>query len=463
MSKHAGAELAQGRVSASEVLGHTVANITPSAMAAFTVALVVADAGVHTWLVYALVGVFMGLVAFQVAAVTRLAPAAGSLFVSLSRVLHPLAGVLAGWCMIGGYLGALFAAPVLVGSFTHKVLLLWGLPSPPAWVLAAICAVVSWWLALRDVEIATRFGLIVEVVSIGAMLAVGVFALVRHGWVDPRQLQLTGLHVQGLLTAGTLTVLAYGGFETAANLSRETQDPARVAPRAMLWSVGLVGLFFVFMAYAVVAGFSDNTAELGKTSGPLGVLAVRLHLPVLATLADLGMATAAFSATVATLNSIARLLFSMARHRLMPSVLGRIHPRFATPAPALHLLGAASLLFAVVSGLAVWPVLKIIDLFGIFTSLGFLVIYLLALAARPVYCRRHHLKVPWSAWIALLLSGPMLGRVLWANIYPVPPFPKDWVTVAFAAYLLLGVIVYRRWARGRPERVEQLISGIAGD
>lgn len=463
MNEDQGHDLSAGRVSALEVLGHTVANITPSAMAAFTVALVAADAGPHTWLVYAVIGAFMSLVAIQVAAVTQLAPAAGSLFVSLSRVLHPLAGMVSGWCMLGGYLGALFAAPVLAGVFTRKVLLLWGLPAPSAWPLAALCALVSWWLAVRDVEVATRFGLVVELASLGAMLAIGVVALQRAGWADPRQLTFTSMHTRSLLTAGTLTVLAYGGFETAANLARETDDAAHVAPRAMLLSVVVVGVFFVFMAYAVVAGFGDDTGLLGKTQGPLNVLAVRLHLPVLATLADVGMATAAFSATVATLNSIARLLFSMARHQLMPRPLGRTHARFHTPAVALHVLGGSTLLFAVVSGVAGWPVLKIIDLFGIFTSLGFLVIYLLVLVARPVYYRRRRERIPVSAWAALLLSGPVLLRVLWTNIYPLPEFPKDWVTGAFALYLLAGALLYRRWAKGHSDRVSALMSGLAGD
>ncbi|HET9122008.1 MAG TPA: hypothetical protein VFN52_00765, partial [Acidiferrobacteraceae bacterium] len=62
MNEDQGHDLSAGRVSALEVLGHTVANITPSAMAAFTVALVVADAGPHTWLVYAVIGAFMSLV-----------------------------------------------------------------------------------------------------------------------------------------------------------------------------------------------------------------------------------------------------------------------------------------------------------------------------------------------------------------------------------------------------------------
>ncbi|MHB1949960.1 MAG: APC family permease [Acidiferrobacteraceae bacterium] len=456
------AALGPNRVSGVEILGHTVANITPSAMAAVTVSLVVLDAGPFAWISYLAVGVIMWLVAKQVAQLAANMPAAGSMFVYLGRGLHPLAGVAAGWSMIGGYLGALLAAPVLAGLFASKALAFAGV-AVAGWPLAILCAILSWGLAVQDIGIAARASLVIEAVSLLAMVVIGAVTLYRKGPVDPRQFDPRNFHWAGLLQAGTLTVLAYGGFETAGNLARESRAPARAAPDAMTASVVLVGVFFIFMAYATVAGFSDQTLVLGRTTAPLNWLAVHERMPVLGFLADFGMATAAFSATIATFNSIARVMYSMARHRVLPRGFSVLHRTHRTPVAALAVLGIATTAFSAVMQVFRLPVLKVIDVFGIFTSLGFLVIYVLTLIAVPVHARRNGGPVSVLSWVALGIGMPVLLRVLATNIYPVPPFPKDWVTVAFFAYLLLGILVFQALSRKDPDRAAALSQGIAGD
>lgn len=454
--------LRANRVSGLEMLGHGIANITPSAMAAVTVALVAADGGAFTWLVYAAVGVVMWLVARQVARLAEAMPAAGSMFVYLGRGLHPLAGLIAGWSMVGGYLGALFAAPVLVGIFVAKALALAHV-AIPAWPIAILAAALGWGLAVRDVEIATRFALIVEIISLLAMMAVGVITLAHHGWWDAAQFAPAHFNADGFVRAATLTVLAYGGFETAGNLAREGRVSRHSASGVMVLSVWIVGLFFVFMAYAVVAGFGGDTARLGHTMAPLNALAVQDHTPVFGWLADAGMATAAFSATIATFNSISRILYSMSRHQVLPAWLGRVHERTGTPVAALNLLGVLTVGFSVLMHALHLHVLQVIDLFGIFTSLGFIVIYLLSLVATPVYLRRQGLRVPVGSWLALLVGVPVLLRVLLANMYPVPAFPKGLVTWLFFGYLLSAVGLFLWWRRRDPGRMAALAQGLAGD
>lgn len=454
--------LGEHRISGIEILGHAVANITPSAMAAVTVSLVASDAGSFTWLSYLIVGVLMWLVAKQVAELASDMPAAGSMFVYLARALHPLAGVAAGWSMVGGYLGALLAAPVLAGAFAAKAFAFTRIVIP-AWPLAVVFSILSWWLAVRDIRIAARSSLIIEAISLLAMIAIGVVTLYRNGLIDPEQFDLRNLHWTGLLHAGTLTVLAYGGFETAGNLARESRDPEQSAPRAMTASVILVGVFFIFMAYATVAGFANDTHRLGDTTGPLNWLAVHERMPILGFLADFGMATAAFSATIATFNSIARIMYSMARHQVLPRRFAALHHVHRTPAMALAVLGVTTTGFSVAMHIFDLPVLKMIDLFGIFTSLGFLVIYLLTLIAVPVHARRRGRSVPALSWVALGIGAPVLLRVLATNLYPFPPFPKNWVTIAFFAYLLLGMMVFHVWSRRAPERAAELAQGVPGD
>ncbi len=457
-----GAGLRSGRLSFTEVLGHAVANITPSAMAAATVSLVVANAGALSWLVYLVVGVLMLLVAGQVARLARAAPAAGSLFVYLSRALHPVAGIVAGWAMVGGYLGALLAAPVLGAAFAARALALMHL-SMPAWVVGMTLALVAWALAVRDVELAARYGLIVESFSIACIVAIGLVVLVRHGVSDPVQFKFGGVNRHGFFLACMLTVLAYGGFETAGNLARERRGSENTVPRAILLSVVVVGVFFVFMAYTEVLGFGNDTVLLGRTTAPLNLIAARNGVAWLAVFSDLAMTAAAFSASIATLNSISRVLYSMAYHGVLPRALAGVHARHHTPVPALHLLGAAMVVFVTIMAVGHLSVLATLNLFGIFTAMGFLVIYSLASVAAPLYLRKLTGRLPLGSLLATLVGLPVLLYVLWGNLYPFPSAAQGVVTVLFLVYLASGVVVFAWIHRRYPERVAAMVQGLAGD
>lgn len=437
--------LAANRVSFVEMLGHTLANITPSAMATVTLSLVVAEGGLLTWAVYLAVGFLMLLVAAQVAALAREVPAAGSLFVSVSRTLHPLAGVISGWSMIGGYLGALLAAPIVGGLFVAKGLHVVGVSV--SWpYIAVVFSLLAWALTVRDVELATRYSLLIEVVSLLIILVIGVVTLTHTGIRDP--VQWHAPFVSGpFFRAMTLSILAYGGFETAANLGREGKSPKRDVPLAILAAVLFSMGFYVFMAYAEMAGFANDATRLAHTEAPLSVLAVSMGLPGLAFLSDLAMAIAAFSATIATLNSLGRLLYSMGRHQVLPAVLGEVG-RHKTPAVALHVLGALTTGFAVLAGITGWSPLVIVNLFGVFTALGFIVIYLLAMLAVSVLRHRRALRPSATAILALVTAVPLLLYVFAQNFSEASGVTLI-AAYGFLAYLVVGLQLYLLWRRRR--------------
>ena len=429
--------LKAGRLSFFDILGHTLANITPSAMATVTISLVVANGGLLTWAVYLAVGVLMLGVASQVAVLSRRVPSAGSLFVSVGTTLHPLAGLLSGWAMTGGYLGALLAAPVVGGLFCAKALgiLGWTVPWAPVAVLFTLFA---WTLTVRDAVVAVRYSLYVELLSLGAIVLVAIITLVRHGLVDPAQWYA---HVSpaSFFAAMTLSVLAYGGFETAANLGREARQPVRDVPWAIAASVLVSLAFYLLMSYSEVLGFGNHVALLARTPAPLSLLAVRERLPWLALVSDMAMAVAAFSAAIATMNSLSRLLYSMAHHGAVPSAFGAVNAH-RTPAPALHVLGVCMLAFAAAAAVMHWHVLSIIDLFGVFTALGFIVIYVLAVVAVMADHIRAGYRLPRLSWLLSVTIVPLLLYVFWQSFQATGGAAVAAWT--FVLYLLGGVGFY---------------------
>ncbi|MDA8390599.1 MAG: APC family permease [Gammaproteobacteria bacterium] len=430
--------LVTNRLSFIDILGHTLANITPSAMATVTISLVAANGGLLTWAVYLAVGVLMLGVAVEVAALARRVPSAGSLFVSVGRTLHPLAGLLSGWAMLGGYLGALLAAPIVGALFFSKALGVIGLALgwPP---IAVAFTVLAWVLTVRDAVIAVRYSLYVEILSLGAIVSVALFTLFRQGFIDPAQWQAR-LSPASFFAAMTLSVLAYGGFETAANLGREGRHAARDVPRAIIVSVLVSLVFYVFMSYSETLGFHDDPALLAQTAAPLSALAVREHLPWLALVSDMAMAVAAFSAAIATMNSLSRLLYSMARHGAVPGALGAVGTH-RTPAPALHLLGFMTLAFAVTAALMHWRLLSILDLFGVFTALGFIVIYVLAVVAVIGGHVQAGQRPPVLSLLLLVTAVPLLLYVFSQSFWAAQA-PTRVAAWTFVFYLSGGAALY---------------------
>ncbi|MHB1678123.1 MAG: APC family permease [Sulfuriferula sp.] len=447
------------QISTSEIWGHAVANITPSAMPAVTISLVAIHSGNFTWLAYALIGVLMTLVAIQVGMLARHFPSPGSLFFYLSKALHPIAGMVAGFTMIAGYFGALAAAPLLGGLFVEQALQFFWPVQGIVWIalIAALYLWIAWRLARRGIEISARWGLWVEVFSIVCIVLIAVVTVLHYGWRDPAQWQFTKLHEAPLSQALILSVLAYGGFETAGNLAGETSAARTAIPRVMIMSVLMVGGFFVAMAYIEVLAFAHISSSIGSSAAPLNAIARAIGDPWLGIFSDLAMATAAFSATIATLNSISRILYSMAGHRVITAYFHHRDPVHGTPVRALSVLAALVLLSLVIVASGNIPILSVVSTFGTFTGLAFLLIYSLANIATPLYLFRQNHVWRWFSLLIAVISLPLLLKVMEVSLSPLPSGGEGVATILFVVLVLIvsgwGLI----WARFKPERLQKIV------
>src|SRR4029077_1438060 len=72
----------------------------------------------------------------------------------------------------------------------------------------------------------------------------------------------------GVLGGMVFSILALTGFEAPAPLAQETKRPARFIYQAIFSSLILVGIFFVFMAYASAIGWgTENMAGFANAAG----------------------------------------------------------------------------------------------------------------------------------------------------------------------------------------------------
>jgi amino acid transporter len=144
-----------------------------------------------------------------------------------------------------------------------------------------------------------------------------------------------------VLAGSFLAFFAFIGFENIVNMAEEAEDATRVIPRAVILTLVLSVAIYA-LAAAVAAAYADRAA-LVASKAPLAVLFE-------GTTGQPGAIVAAM-ASVAMVNGIlvqivmaSRVLYGMAGEGMMPSLLGKVHPRRQTPV-------AAILLFTLLIGL----------------------------------------------------------------------------------------------------------------
>ena len=114
-----------------------------------------------------------------------------------------------------------------------------------------------------------------------------------------------------------LAIFAFVGFESAGALGQEAKDPAKSVPRAILWSAGIVGVFYLIVVYAQVYGFG---AGFSKATAPLPQLAGVAGLGWLGHVIAIGVTCSMFACTLACLTACSRMLLSLGHDRLLPRV-----------------------------------------------------------------------------------------------------------------------------------------------
>ena len=441
-----------------EAVGLSLSVIAPTMAMAFNVALAVGAAGRAAPLAFGVGTVALAIVGLSFVAFARRVAHAGSAYAYIAREFGPPAGFVAGWALMLTYLVYGTGTAVLVGNFLDAALANYQDAVPGLWLAVSIAAIlVAMVLAYRDMRLAARLMLVLEVISVLAIVALGVIVLAAvkakgalsmapfapdpaYGW-------------SGIGYAMVFAILSFAGFEAAATLGEETGDPRRAIPVAVLGTVILAGVFYVFASYVQVVGYGiANTKALASDTAPLNTLALKFGSRNFATLLDLAAAISAFSCVLGSLSAAARMLFALGRSGLAPAV-GIAHARHGTPGAAVLLIGAIGIL-----GLLVWaPFVGAANYYGAMGTIGTLaliLVYMGVTAAEAADALRTR-KAMWAVFG--VMGTAILLWPLYNAVYPVPAFPGNLWPYVVVIYLIAGaalLVVRPGMALSGPETVE---------
>jgi len=238
----------------------------------------------------------------------------------------------------------------------------------------------------------------------------------------------------------------FAGFEAAAALGRESRNPGRTIPRAIILSLLGAAVFYILVTYALSIGYGVNHATAWASDpAPLDTIVGRFTGSAWAQTIDAMVAVSAFSSGLGLITLSTRVLADISRSKLAPRWLSREHPRFATP--YLGVISAA--LIAIALAFAVGLTTTVSTMIGWLAganTLGLILVYvMMSLGALREF--RLQPAVPGRFADSILartglpaLSVLLLGYALYASVVPQPAFPYNLTPVAVAGVVLLSLI-----------------------
>lgn len=154
---------------------------------------------------------------------------------------------------------------------------------------------------------------------------------------DSPTIQLSGLALVAALAAALQGAFwAYDGWNKVTYVAGEIHDPQRNLPKALLGGMAIVTGIYLLMNLAYL--YAMPVTEMAKSS-LVAADAAQQQISGGAKLISLAVMLSTVGAANAIILASARVYFSMARHGMLPTLFGQIHPRFNTPGPALLLQG----------------------------------------------------------------------------------------------------------------------------
>jgi ethanolamine permease len=367
-------------------------------------------------------------------------PRAGGAFVYCDRAFGPKAGLLAGVAQLVEFVFAPPAIAMAIAAYVGQ-----RYPELDQKLVAIGAYAIFTGLNAWGVRQAVAFELVITVLAVGELLLfVGVVGpsfswsafshnALPNGW-------------GGAVAAVPFAIWFYLAIEGVANAAEEARDPQRTVAlgfgSALLTLVVLALL--VFFAAVGVAGWEAVVYAPGTT------VASDAPLPLaLAHVVDKGSALYTLLLGVGLLGLIAsfhgiilaasRATMALAQAGYGPAILGRVHPRTATPVPAL-LANMAVGVVAILSG----KTAEIITL----SCFGAVTMYIVAMLAlfrlrqtEPELPRPFRAVLyPWGAGVALVIAVGALGAL--ATSTPV-------IAAVFVALLLGASVAYALRAPAR--------------
>lgn len=304
---------------------------------------------------FIIAGIVAGLTAVCYAELASAVPVSGSSYSYAYATLGEMVALGVGACLLleWGVAGAAVAVgwSEYLNQFLHNMIGIrfphvlshapsaGGLINLPAILLIGMCTL----LLMRGASESTTINALMVVIKVGVLV---MFVLVGlGGWSSDNLANFAPFGSAGVTAAAGIIFFSFIGLDSVATAGEEAINPRRNMPLAIMLSLLVVLVTYVAVALVAVAA-QPSTDFLGQEAGLAQILmnVTGSHWP--GTAISAGAVISIFSVTLVSLYGLTRILFTMARDGMIPSVFHRVDPRTRSPLSATYISAAALSLLA---------------------------------------------------------------------------------------------------------------------
>jgi len=317
---------------------------------------IAANGGVTVWLwMIALVFFFWP----QGVAVIELAhryPGEGGVYLWAKEVFGDFHGFFSGWCY---WTNNMLYVPTVMLYFVGVSVYVLGpghqaLADNKVFALATstVLLVLLTWFNIAGLGVGkwiNNLGAIGTGIAAAVLIGLGVVIFSRFGTT----LTMADFHVPDnpRFVLNSFGVICFGlvGLELASVMGDEIRDPARTLPGAVAWGGVLSGLLYGGATLTLLIAVGKKVSVLqgivqavSQMASQVGVAWIVIPFAVMLSLSIAGIGSA-------WMGGSARIPFVAGLDAYMPSWLGSLHPRYATPYAALIVQGLVSLVLVIIN------------------------------------------------------------------------------------------------------------------
>jgi amino acid transporter len=378
---------------------------------------------------------------------------AGSVYAFSGITLGPRAGFFSGWALLGTYLAFTAASTAEAGLFGVAFFQGSGIWDGAEWlVIALVAGALIAFFAYGDIRVATRSLLGLEGISVILIVVLIVIIFVKllagsaphdQGFTTDIFKVPSGTSLDTVATAAVFGFLSFAGFEGAAALGEETNDPTRNIPRAIGTAVLVAGGFYIVCIIAQTWGFGTDAAGVkafGESSAPLGDLSKQYVGSALSDLIDFGAMVSAFASGLGTATAGSRILFALSRDGFGSRRLGQASRRTGAPAGALAVVMTIGLSAVVIQRIVGTSAANAFFYPGTIGVLSLLVAYIVTNVGAVRFLFVAARRAPLWQIVIPLIAIAFLGYTIYKNIEGTS-FPYDRFPYVVGAWLVVGIAI----------------------
>lgn len=452
----------------------------------YALGVVVLAAAGATPLALGLAGIVFVFTALSYAEGTAMYPESGGSASFARHGFNDFAGFIAGWGLMFGYIVTIAISSIAIPSYLG---FFWApLKTSPAVMTSCAMMIVVFLGTINVIGVKESSILNITLAIMDLAVQALLIALALMFFFNPQIIMERILNYwpspQDLLFGIAIAAIAFTGLETISQMAEETKRPEVRAPRALVIMTVVVLVIYAGISVSAFSTMTPTELAANWATDPIAGIASKLSqgmnptelaarlftvegyqvvftwalsrlqaiLPVLVAVLA---ATILLIATNAGLLGISRLSFSLSRFKLVPAILGKVHPRFKTPYVSIILFAGLAILLQSPGFFVPDMYSNLGGLYAFGSMMSFAIAHasILALRIKQPYAERPFrlgLNIPiMDRDLPLTAILGLIGTVaIWIVVVIMQPYSR-WVGFAWIA---VGLVIY--WYTSRRKKSE---------